>query len=267
MLFLLEEPACFSKDEKVTMADFRSKSIGDVNTGDSIWTMSNNGMHMELSEVMMVSHSAPDDRSKYIQQHKVPHIFIPSAALFYTVETVTGHRLSMTGNHYIHVYGLGFLQANRLSTNHSLHVMMCDRTVQLARIRVIKTEYKTGIYNLFTLSGTYLVNGIAASSYINISYFSHQETHDIVAPLRWGYVLSKPLRKLNDLYPIEESVRKWLIKVLKSYFDTLVFLNHARSILSATSIILLTAGSLVVINRIAHKKPFLNGFVADKKDQ
>ena len=144
---------------------------------------------------------------------------------------------------------------------------MSDRTVRLAPIRAIKTEYKTGIYNLFTLDGTYLVNGIAASSYINISYFSHQETHDIVAPLRWGYVLSKPFRKLNNLYPIEETVRKCLIKVLKSYFDTLVFFNYTRSIISATSIILLTAGSLLVVNRIMHKKPFPNSSVLNKKDQ
>lgn len=188
------------------------------------------------------------------------------AVLFYTVETVTGHRLSMTGTHYIHVHGLGFLQANKLSTNHSLYVMMTDRTVRLARIRTIKTEYKTGIYNLFTLDGTYLVNGVAASSYINISHFSHQKTHDIVAPLRWGYLLSKPLRKFDNLFPTEEIVRKWLITVLKSYFDILVLLNYTRNFLSATSTIMLTIGALLFFNRMTNKKLFSIVFLSRKKN-
>lgn len=199
--------------------------------------------------------------------HTASYLFILLAALFYTVETVTGHRLSMTGNHYIYVHGFGFLQANKLSTNHSLHVMMSDRTVQLARIHTIKIEYKTGIYNLFTVGGTYLVNGVAASSYINISYFSHEETHDIVAPLRWGYLLSKPFRKFDNLFPVEEIVRKWLITVLKSYFDTLVFLNHTRNIFSGTSLILLTVASLVFVNRMTNKKSFSSRLLVQKKEQ
>lgn len=66
MMSFLGEPACFSKDENVTMADFRSKPIGDVQTGDYIWTTSNDGAHLQLSEVLMVSHSAPDDTSRYL---------------------------------------------------------------------------------------------------------------------------------------------------------------------------------------------------------
>ena len=113
--------------------------------------------------------------------------------LFYTVETENGHQLSLSHNHYIRVHQLGYLSGDQLTTNHSLYVAAGSGQLYLSPIVSIKREMKRGVYQPVTLAGTLLVNNIAASSYLNNLKLSHEQLHDILAPLRWWYLITRPL--------------------------------------------------------------------------
>ncbi|CAF3906819.1 unnamed protein product [Adineta steineri] len=117
-----------------------------------------------------------------------------SSVHFYTVETVTGHRFSLTSTHYVRVPYFEYLSASQLTLNHSLYVI--DKTtgnIREARIRSIKIEKKQGAFNPLTLHGTLLVNGIFASSYTRAFGWSHETFQNMATPFRFLYYLTKYL--------------------------------------------------------------------------
>ncbi|CAF1329971.1 unnamed protein product, partial [Adineta steineri] len=201
--------ACFSMDETVTMADNSSRFLRDIQAGDQIWTMSYDGTQVYLSEAMMIPHMEPN-----------------LTVLFYTVETMTGHRLSLSAQHYIRVQHFDYLPAEQLTANHSLYVFMKDGTIQSTRIRIINQERKTGVYNLITLDGSLLVNDIAASSYVNNGFGPHHLNHRIFTPIRFGYHLSKYFKFLQNAYSLNEYGETWIVNTFLFYCNILVFIDQ-----------------------------------------
>ncbi|CAF1074164.1 unnamed protein product, partial [Didymodactylos carnosus] len=150
-------------------------------------------------------------------------LIVPTIFLFYTVETDNGRHLSLSNNHYILVHQHGYLSGDQLTLNHSLYVGNPNGSMSISSIVKIKREIKYGVYQPVTLTGTLLVNGIAASSYLNDLKLTHEQLHEILAPLRWWYHLT---RLLGDF--IHQSTRNklavhWLQKRLIWYRDYLPF--------------------------------------------
>jgi hypothetical protein len=138
--------------------------------------------------------------------------FLVYLAPFFTVETTTGHRLSLSYIHYIRVKHFGYLPAVELTLNHSLYVVdTVTGTIRETRIRSIKIEDKDGAFNPLTISGTLLVNGIFASSYVRIFRFSHETWHRIVMPFRWWHYVAKYLG-IYPAYSVDENDIHWCIK-------------------------------------------------------
>ena len=128
----------------------------------------------------------------------------------YSVETVTGHQISLAGSHYIRVEHNDYLPASQLTLNHSLYIAHIGHAV---RIRTIKKEFKLGLYNPLTLSGTLLVNSILASSYVSVNNRgSHDYAHRLMAPLRWWYYMIKKILGFDcQVYSTPEHGIHWLI--------------------------------------------------------
>ncbi|CAF0894441.1 unnamed protein product [Adineta steineri] len=185
------------------------KFLRDIQAGDQIWIMSYDGTQVYLSEAMMIPHMEPN-----------------LTVLFYTVETMTGHRLSLSAQHYIRVQHFDYLPAKQLTANHSLYVFMKDGTIQSTRIRIINQEWKTGVYNLITLDGSLLVNGIAASSYVNNGFGPHHLNHRIFTPICLGYHLSKYFKFLQNAYSLNGHGKTWIVHTFLFYCNILVFIDQ-----------------------------------------
>jgi len=74
-------------------------------------------------------------------------------ALFYSIETETGHRLSLTGNHFIAVnHNDRFLPANQIKAHDIVFIHYHDQ-LQSVRVRNITEEYKIGYFTPMTGQG------------------------------------------------------------------------------------------------------------------
>lgn len=124
-----------------------------------------------------------------------PFFFIKSSlsllylALFYSIETETGHRLSLTGNHFIAIdHPDRFLPANQIKSRDIVFINHQGQ-LQPVTVRNVTEEYKVGYFTPMTGQGTLIVNGMAASCYSSV--VSHDLAHYVLAPLRWWYRLAK----------------------------------------------------------------------------
>ena len=79
--------------------------------------------------------------------------FFFSPALFYSIETETGHRLSLTGNHFIAVdHNDRFLPANKIKVNDIVFIHHHGQ-LQPVTVRNITEEYKVGYFTPMTGHG------------------------------------------------------------------------------------------------------------------
>ncbi|CAF5179793.1 unnamed protein product, partial [Rotaria magnacalcarata] len=97
---LSRNPKCFSGDDFVSMANGEKKLLRELRPGDRVLVM-NSQKQVEEDEVIMILDSQPN-----------------RPALFYSIETETGHRVSLTGNHFIAVnHNNHFVPANQIKTH------------------------------------------------------------------------------------------------------------------------------------------------------
>ena len=84
------------------------------------------------------------------------YLFLSFSALFYSIETETGHRLSLTGNHFIAVdHSDRFLPANKVNVNDIVFIHHHGQ-LQPAAVRNITEEYKVGYFTPMTGHGSLL---------------------------------------------------------------------------------------------------------------
>jgi hypothetical protein len=77
----------------------------------------------------------------------------PILALFYSIETETGHRLSLTGDHFIAVHHADqYLPANQIKAYDRVFIHR-DGQLQSARVRNVTEEYKVGYFTPMTGQG------------------------------------------------------------------------------------------------------------------
>ncbi|CAF1079110.1 unnamed protein product [Adineta ricciae] len=168
---LRRNPKCFSTDDYVSMANGETKVLRDLRPGDRVLVMNSEQKVVE-DEVLMMLDSQP----------KRP-------ALFYSIETVSGHRISLTGNHFLAVgHNDRFVPANKIQPNDIVFIHQQGQLQQVT-VRNITEEYKVGYVTPMTHHGTLIVNGMAASCYSSV--ISHDLAHYALAPLRWWYHLAK----------------------------------------------------------------------------
>ncbi|CAF1082939.1 unnamed protein product [Rotaria sp. Silwood1] len=168
---LRRNPKCFSGDGHVSMANGETKILRDLRPGDRVLVMNSKQQIVE-DEVIMMLDSQPN-----------------RPALFYSIETETGHHLSLTGNHFIAVnHNDRFLPANKIKAHDTVFIHHHGR-LQPVIVRNVTEEYKVGYFTPMTGQGTIIINGMAASCYSSV--ISHDLAHYMLAPLRWWYRLAK----------------------------------------------------------------------------
>jgi hypothetical protein len=76
-------------------------------------------------------------------------------ALFYSIETETGHRLSLTGNHFIAVHHQDqYLPANQIKS-HDIVYIHSQGQLKPAPVRNVSEEYRIGYFTPMTNHGRY----------------------------------------------------------------------------------------------------------------
>lgn len=109
--------------------------------------------------------------------------------MFYSIETETGHRISLTGNHFLAVnHDNQYLPANQIKSHDLVYINNQGR-LETVRVRNVSEEFKLGYFTPMTNEGTLIVNDLAASCYSTV--ISHQLAHYTLAPLRWWYRMAK----------------------------------------------------------------------------
>ncbi|CAF3531782.1 unnamed protein product [Rotaria sp. Silwood1] len=187
-------PKCFSGDDFVSMANGEKKILRELRPGDRVLVM-NSQKQIEEDEVIMMLDSQPN-----------------RPALFYSIETETGHRLSLTGNHFIAVnHNDNFLPANQIKT-HDIVLIYSQGKLQSVKVRNVSEEYKVGYFTPMTSQGTLIVNDLAASCYSSV--VSHNLAHQMLAPLRWWYRFAKLFAVEHPYEYVPNGGIHWLPKAM-----------------------------------------------------
>ncbi|CAF1249959.1 unnamed protein product [Rotaria sp. Silwood1] len=191
---LRRNPKCFSGDDFVSMANGEKKILRELRPGDRVLVM-NSQKQIEEDEVIMMLDSQPN-----------------RPALFYSIETETGHRLSLTGNHFIAVnHNDNFLPANQIKT-HDTVLIYSQGKLQSVKVRNVSEEYKVGYFTPMTSQGTLIVNDLAASCYSSV--VSHNLAHQMLAPLRWWYRFAKLFAVEHPYEYVPNGGIHWLPKAM-----------------------------------------------------
>jgi hypothetical protein len=112
-------------------------------------------------------------------------LYINILDIFYTIETIDGHSLSLTKSHNIPVYDLEknqikFVRASKVTLKHCLIIL--DQKVKVKNITI---GSRVGFFSPLTLTGYLLVNNISTS----------------VFPARYERIMSIYLAQENDSGP------------------------------------------------------------------
>ncbi|CAF5153441.1 unnamed protein product, partial [Rotaria magnacalcarata] len=108
-------------------------------------------------------------------------------AEFYTLQTKSNHRISLTGQHLIAVQSsigtIVYIPAEQVEVGRdSLYVLSSEGIVIVSPVVEISIETKMGYFAPLTMSGTLLVNNVVAGC------FSHMHSHSlgqlVMAPIR-----------------------------------------------------------------------------------
>ncbi|CAF1919325.1 unnamed protein product [Rotaria magnacalcarata] len=191
---LRRNPKCFSGDGYVSMANGNTKVLRDVRPGDRVLVMNSEKQIVE-DEIMMMLDSQPN-----------------RPALFYSIETETGHRLSLTGSHFIAVNNNDrFIPANKIKTHDIVFIHHQDK-LQPVRVRNVTEEYKVGYVTPMTGQGTLIVNGMAASCYSSV--VNHDLAHNMLTPLRWWYRFAKLFSVQTPFDYTHDSGIHWIPKAM-----------------------------------------------------
>mmetsp|Transcript_16882 Transcript_16882/g.24983 ORF Transcript_16882/g.24983 Transcript_16882/m.24983 type:complete len:574 (-) Transcript_16882:97-1818(-) len=136
-------PFCFSPENDVIVADKGRVPMNELKIGDMVQTGGG-----KFSRIYSFGHYAPNSKSEYLQLH-VENRNIP---------------LEITKDHMVFVETRGTVPAFAVSVGDSL--LVADSNV--AKVKKITTVNRVGAFAPFTESGTIVVNGVLASSYVSL---------------------------------------------------------------------------------------------------
>jgi len=204
---LLRHGGCFSADSVVIADDDKPKKMSNVVIGDRLLTLDVTTGKLTYGDVIAFLHRDAD----------------VTVDNFVSIETASGHRLTVTSNHVLFASSSaktdagdehqGIFTSDDVTATfagrltNSSRVYSTDIDVQKAAeqpeiavsriatqnasarsdkvVNVVRMERLKGVYAPLTSTGTLVVNGVVASCYA--SFASHQVAHMVMAPLRLAY--------------------------------------------------------------------------------
>lgn len=201
---------CFSGDSLVRLIDGREKPIGSLQSGDAIFTAQPSKLS-STEMIFMLDRQTSED------------------ALFYTLVTASGHKISATPLHLIFIvsaYGGKdvYLPAREIQLGDQLFVEI-NGQVRPSRVLNITLEVKRGYFAPLTTTGTLMVNGILSSCYASVR--SHEWAHIFLGPVRWYHALTRsiPILGSSDEQQTEgipclvDLIHRWALLLLPSMFQ------------------------------------------------
>ena len=135
------------------MVSGETKALRDLRPGDRVLVMDAQQKIVE-DEIMMMLDSQPkrpgrNSSARWIRMHRL----VCASALFYSIETETGHRLSLTGSHFIAVnHQDRFLAANQIKARDIVYVNDQGQ-IRPVTVRNVTEEYKVGYFTPMTGQG------------------------------------------------------------------------------------------------------------------
>jgi hypothetical protein len=143
---------CFSGDDFVSMANGEKKLLRELRPGDRVLVM-NSQKQIEEDEVILMLDSQPKRPGLFVSCLEMNNIFFSFLALFYSIETETGHRLSLTGNHFIAVnHQDQYLPANQIKS-HDIVYIHSQGQLKPVTVRNVSEEYRVGYFTPMTSQG------------------------------------------------------------------------------------------------------------------
>lgn len=113
------------------------------------------------------------------------HRNVEGSAEFLQIHTSnTFAHLEMSRDHMIHVEGKRWVPSSSIQVGDS--VVVADGS--LAIVTAVQTITRTGVFAPFTKSGTVVVNGIVASSFISFQDSEYLKIGDFVSPLSYQWL-------------------------------------------------------------------------------
>ena len=136
-------------------------------------------------------------------------------ALFYTIETQSGHRISLTKYHLIGIESpketFHFKFAKDIVKEDSLYIYR-NNLIECSPVINITIEIKEGYYSPLTIDGSLLINDILTSCYAHIEH--HDQAQFIFFPLRIFYRLISFFNLKNEVFFRNSQGLHWIISLL-----------------------------------------------------
>ncbi|CAF1021060.1 unnamed protein product [Adineta steineri] len=209
----VKDSGCYFGGDFVNLVNGNYRRIDQLQVGDRIWSLANDGQTLIEDEMILMMHSESN-----------------SSISFYTFITFDGHFLSLTGTHYIAVIDIElnttiYIQASKVANKHQL--IMPNRTV---KINKIIQSFRTGFYSPLTTTGNLLVNNISTSVYVASYEVLPEILHRVFTPIRMYYYLMRWLFG-NNYNPFESNITNGLHPLpafLKANETTIRFLYNTE---------------------------------------
>ncbi|XP_041655865.1 desert hedgehog protein [Cheilinus undulatus] len=168
----VEKGGCFPGWARVTVAGGGQKSLSSLSLGDRVMALSVTGQ-VVFSQVLLFLH----------QDHE-------SWSTFLSLETETGHRLTLTPHHLVFLSGHCTLDRNEYLAQFAIRAKIggcvlihtAEGQVHPSRIVSVSVMESVGVYAPLTEAGTVFVDGVLASSYALVE--DHRLAHWAFGPVR-----------------------------------------------------------------------------------
>lgn len=155
---------CFPAFATVELGSGLVIPISALKVGDTVKT----GVD-SASEVILFTHREADSRNEFLQ-----------------LTAATGHVITLSSGHYVHVGSHGRLMPARgVEVGDTLLLGSSGAWSQITKKTRVRAQ---GLYNPQTIDGNVVVNGVVASTYTTAvhPHFAHRT---LMAPVRWVYRL------------------------------------------------------------------------------
>lgn len=147
--------ACFSGDTLVTLVDGKQISIGELQPGDQLFTV--DGTRVSITEMMMMLDRSEHSLGENYHSHRFHHLIRWfCSAMFQTIITHSGHKLSLTALHLLLTLSEEGIEkykpAKDVQIGDILRVIL-NGEVSSSRVANITNEIMKGFYAPVTMSG------------------------------------------------------------------------------------------------------------------
>nr|ALS19769.1 hedgehog [Novocrania anomala] len=193
---------CFDATGHVTMPDGTSKPMSEVQIGDHVLTVNENGQK-DYSEVIMFLHR--DDEMQ---------------GFYYTLHTGDGDAITLTPSHLLYITDSN--NTNSInpravfakSAKIGQYLLKSDsqRDLRPKQITKITTSWKQGVYAPLTKHGTLMVDDFVASCYGVIS--NQNIAHLAFAPARLLYNINSRLYANSATHELSQNGVHWYAELL-----------------------------------------------------